>query len=72
LSFSAQHPVIVQKLKDSRILYLPFIARGELLIGAYTLSNLKIQREIEEFFRICSLLVPNEETAEIYGESAQS
>jgi len=62
-----QNPAVVQKFKDAGILYLPFIARGELLVGAHYLLNPKIQREIEHFFSVCTLLLPNEETADIYG-----
>jgi tRNA(fMet)-specific endonuclease VapC len=58
---------IAQKLNEPKILYIPLIAQGELLLGAHASSSLKILQETREFFRICTLLVPDEATSEIYG-----
>jgi predicted nucleic acid-binding protein len=58
---------LATRFKESA-LYIPLIVLGELLYGAYLVSfQAKALRQIEEFLRICAVLVPNEETAHHYG-----
>jgi len=61
-----KNSTIAQKLLD-RTVYLPLIVQGELLLGAHASSSPKVMKETREFFRICTLLVPNEETSDIFG-----
>jgi tRNA(fMet)-specific endonuclease VapC len=58
--------IIAQKLID-RMVYLPSIVQGELLLGAYASSFPKVMKETKEFFQTCTVLIPNEQTSDIYG-----
>jgi tRNA(fMet)-specific endonuclease VapC len=64
--FRKQAP-LGNRFKEST-LYIPLIVLGELLYGAYLVDfQAKMLRQIEEFLRICAVLIPNEETAHHYG-----
>ena len=62
-----KNPAIAQKLNEPRILYLPLIARAELLFGAHASSAPKVLKESQQFFRTCTLLLPSEGTSDIYA-----
>jgi tRNA(fMet)-specific endonuclease VapC len=60
-------PNIAQRLKEPRILYIPLIARGEMLLGAHASSAPKVLQETRAFLSICALLAPDDATSELYG-----
>ena len=48
-------PNIAQRLKEPRILYIPLIARGEMLLGAYASSAPKsLARDQSVFQHLCA------------------
>jgi len=62
-------PSIVERFKETATLYLPVIALGELLYGAYksTFTRRSLS-QIEDFGRLCAILGIDARTAGYYGQ----
>lgn len=61
-------PALVDRLAQSGTLYLPAIALGELLYGAYKSAfKAKTLAQIENFSQLCAILGVDEHTAGYYG-----
>jgi tRNA(fMet)-specific endonuclease VapC len=62
------NPLIAQRFKETRTLYLPLTALGELLYGAYNSAfEARGLKQIEDFLKICAVLSLDERTAVLYG-----
>jgi tRNA(fMet)-specific endonuclease VapC len=62
-------PSLIERFKQAATLYLPVIALGELLYGAYK-SALPARSlgQIEDFGRLCAVLGIDARTADYYGQ----
>jgi len=60
---------LIRELEEAEDLYLPLVVLGELLYGAYK-SNQREQTlaDVKRFTGVCTLLVPDETTADLYGQ----
>ena len=58
-----------EKILAAEDVYLPLVVLGELLYGAYKSTRReKTLAQVQEFSRGCILLLPDEKTAEFYGQ----
>jgi tRNA(fMet)-specific endonuclease VapC len=64
-----QDQALIEHLEGANELYLPLVVLGELLYGAHK-STQKEQtlEDVRKFLRVCSLLIPDEVTADLYGK----
>jgi predicted nucleic acid-binding protein len=69
ISHLRQNKAISERLKAADFLYLPVIALGELLYGAYVLPFPERQMEkIKRFLEAVTILGVTHKTAEIFGQ----
>jgi predicted nucleic acid-binding protein len=60
----AKSPSLGERFKETTALYLPVMALGELLYGAYKSAfKAKGLKQIEDFIQLCAILGPGERTA---------
>lgn len=60
---------LMRQLERAQDLYVPLVVLGELLYGAYK-SNQREETlaDVKRFIGVCTLLVPGEITADLYGQ----
>jgi tRNA(fMet)-specific endonuclease VapC len=65
----AKSQALSERFRNAATLYLPVIALGELLYGAYKSDfETKSRRQIADFVQLCAVLGVDHRTAEYYGE----
>ena len=69
VDYFRQDPALHEKIDQAGDVYLPLVVLGELLYGAHKSSRKeKMLAQVREFSRGCILLLPDETTAELYGQ----
>jgi tRNA(fMet)-specific endonuclease VapC len=64
-----QDQPLIRQMEGTHELYLPLTALGELLYGAYKSKNKEqTLQDVYKFLQVCSLLTPDETTADWYGQ----
>jgi tRNA(fMet)-specific endonuclease VapC len=65
----SKSPSLIERFKETATLYLPVIALGELLYGAYKSAlPSKSLGQIEDFGRLCAVLGIDAQTSVYYGQ----
>jgi tRNA(fMet)-specific endonuclease VapC len=58
-----------KKIEQANDVYLPLVVLGELLYGAHkSAQKAKMLAQVKDFLNGCILILPDEATAELYGE----
>jgi tRNA(fMet)-specific endonuclease VapC len=69
VDYLRQDPILHQKIDQAEDVYLPLTALGELLYGAHkSKQKVKALTQVQEFSRGCIIILPDEATADLYGQ----
>jgi tRNA(fMet)-specific endonuclease VapC len=69
VDYFRRDPGLHQKFDQVDDLYLPLVVLGELLYGVHKSNQPeKALAKVQEFFRGCILLLPDEKTSDLYGQ----
>src|SRR5258707_753022 len=69
VDYFRQDPDLQEKIDQADDVYLPLVVLGELLYGAYKSKQKdKTLAQVKSFLSGCILLLPDEATAQLYGQ----
>jgi tRNA(fMet)-specific endonuclease VapC len=69
VDYLRQDPHLHQKIDQSDDVYLPLVVLGELLYGAHkSMKKDKMLAQVKGFIDGCILILPDEATADFYGQ----
>jgi tRNA(fMet)-specific endonuclease VapC len=69
VDYLRQDPGLHRKLDQVDDVYLPLVVLGELLFGAYKSNqSAKALAQVQAFYDGCIVLLPDEKTADLYGQ----
>ena len=69
IDYFRQDPGLHLKIDQADDVYLPLVALGELLYGVHKSNRpAKALATLQEFCRGCIILLPDEKTADLYGQ----
>jgi tRNA(fMet)-specific endonuclease VapC len=69
VNYLRQNPTLHREIDKVDDVYLPLVALGELLYGVHKSNNpAKALAQVQDFCRGCIILLPDEKTADVYGQ----
>jgi tRNA(fMet)-specific endonuclease VapC len=69
VGYLRQDPTLHRKIDQVNDVYLPLVVLGELLYGAHkSTQKSKMVAQVKAFASGCILILPNEATADFYGQ----